>query len=209
MIYYWVSCIIIYGTRLTALSFGIYNYKTIKGTSEKYFPHFITLTLIFDAIAIYMVWAMEISASKSSDIYGIIFISFIIWWYFQLLNNKLLLIVSIILLIVSYSLDLLYNTNIESEFPIRVVSSAIIVLISVFVFLQNQILNNQHIDYLKLRAFWISIGLLIYQVTLMPVLLFLPNLSRLDWELNLVLSFINIALYGCITYALSLKSNDE
>lgn len=209
MIYYWISCVIIYGIRLFSLIIGFLNYKRLKKTSEKYFTHFIITTLIFDIIAIYMVWGRKITASKSSDIYGIVFISYIIIWYYKLLKNKFLLVFSIVLLVISYSVDLIFNSTITSELPIRVVSSAVIVLISVFTFLQQQIGSSKSINYLKLRPFWISIGLLIYQITLMPVLLFLPNLSRLEWELNLVLSFINVVLYGCMAYALNLKTGNE
>ncbi|MGJ8684653.1 MAG: hypothetical protein ACSHWW_08515 [Nonlabens sp.] len=125
------------------------------------------------------------------------------------MKNKWFAIFSIILVIAAFILDLTYYHNLKTQFPLNSIARAIVVLSSVFLLLRMLLLIDIDNNLKKLRPFWISIGLLVYHVTVMALTLFLPKLTRLDWEMNFVISMINIVLYGCITYALSLNDQYE
>lgn len=209
MIYYIISLVLFVLSLLTAITIAISKFKILWNSKEKIILLLLFITLIFELISHYILWRYWSSPARVMDLLRFISILIIIWWFYLYLKKKYFLAVSIIITIIAFTIDVIYNQNLKTQLPISSIASAIVVLSSVFALLKMLLLSDINNHFKKLRPFWIAMGFLVFEIISMTMILFLPKLSRMDWELNLVISFMNIVLYGCIAYALSLNENYE
>jgi len=209
MIYYIISISLFALSLLTAIVITINRFKVLWNSNERIIIVFLFTTLLLETISSYILWTYWISTARIMDALSFISIILMIWWFYLYLKNRWLAIGSCIFISTAFALDLIFNQGLKTQLPISSISIAIVILISVFSLMRLLLLRDDNNSFKKLRPFWISMGFLVYQVISMTMILFLPKLSRMEWELNLVISFMNILLYGCIAYALQLKENYE
>jgi hypothetical protein len=209
MTYYIISMILFASSLLTAIGFTVRKLKVIWNSRERIIVILLFTTLLFESIASYILARYWTSPARVIDLLSFISVLFIIYWFYLYLKSIWLLLGSIFLVITAFSIDLFFNLELKTQMPTTSIAIAIVTLSSVFALMKTLLLSDVESDFKKLKPFWISMGLLVFQVTSMTMILFLPKLSRMDWELNLVISFMNMILYGCIAYALSLNETYE
>lgn len=209
MVYFYLSYVFIFGSMFTALFVGIKHWALLINRKEKHILVILIATILIELIVNYMVWVMAKPMARLYDMLTIFTLIMLTYWFYSYLKNKWLVVISAVFTIAALIADFSALRNPIIELPFLTVCAAFIITISVFTLLSKLILSDSIIDFRRLRPFWIAIGFLVYEVTLMPTLLFLPSVGRLQWESNLVLSFVNIILYGCMAYAFSLKESHE
>lgn len=208
-LYYIISMVVLALCLFIPTIIAIKRFKVLWNSREKAIVLILFTTIIFESIATFILWKYWIPTSRIYDVLSFISIMLIIWWFYLYLKIGWLTALSVSIVIVAYLLDLIFYQNLRTEFPLKSIAQAIVVISSVFLLLRTFLLIDLNENLKKLRPFWISIGLLIYQITDMALILFLPKLTRLDWEPNFVITVMNILLYGSITYAFSLKEQYE
>lgn len=208
--YYYISTAIIYALILITTWVTVKNWKYLSTTKESIFLPFLCFTIVIEIISNYYVWILVKNASIVLDFYTLIAMLFSIYWFYSYLRMKWLAIISSILMIASYLISVYYvesyMKSYVDELPAIVIAAALIITLNVFIFFNKMLLNNKVKKYTNHRPFWITIGLFVFHINAMPLVLFLPNLKRLTWQVSGVLVFINLIMYGCFMYALSLKS---
>ncbi|PPK94821.1 hypothetical protein LY01_01574 [Nonlabens xylanidelens] len=204
--YYYISTAIIYALILITTWVTVKNWSYLSKTKESIFLPFLCFTIVIELISNYYVWILVRNASIVLDFYTLIAMLFTIYWFYSYLRIKWLAIISSILMITSYLISVYYVESYVDELPAIVIAAALIITPNVFIFFNKMLLNNKVKKYTNHRPFWITIGLFVFHINAMPLVLFLPNLKRLTWQVSGVLVFINLIMYGCFIYALSLKS---
>lgn len=204
-IFYQLSSAIIYLMMLACMFVIIKNWKCLRNTKEWIFLPFLCATIVIELIGLYYVWVLEESASLIMDVYKLIAMLVAIYWFYTHIKYKWLSIISSFIMIASYLSSVYYVDIYDYELPAIVIAAALIITLHVFLFF-NKLLHHDEINKFKYhRSFWIAIGLFVFHINAMPFILFLPNLSRLSWQVSSVLVFINIIMYGSFIYALRLK----
>jgi|GEM_PF-5430097 len=207
--YYIISMIALALCLLTPSVIVVKRFNALWNSKERIIILLLLTVILFESVATFILWKYWISTSRIYDVLSFISIILIIWWFQLYLKMKWLTVVSVVLVLTANILDLTYYSGLKTEFPLKSIAQAIVVISSVFLLLKMLLLSDLGSDLKKIRPFWISIGLLTYQITDMALILFLPKLTRLDWEPNFVITVMNILLYGCIAYAFSLRKENE
>ncbi|WP_124981328.1 hypothetical protein [Nonlabens xiamenensis] len=204
-VYYYVSIAIIYALILLAFGLVLYRWKHIRHTREWIFLPFLSFTILMEILSQYVVWGLGVNPSAVIDIYTLGAMFFAIYWFYLYLELKWLGISSAMLMTASYFIGLSRLDVYTYELPALVIAAALTITVTVFIFF-NQLLRKDAIQRFKAhRPFWIAIGFFVFHINAMPYVLFLPNLSRLTWQVSGVLIFFNLMMYGCFIYAFCLK----
>lgn len=207
--YYIISMIALALCLLTPFVIVVKRFNALWNSKERIIIIMLFTVILFESVATFILWKYWISPSRIYDVLSFISIILIIWWFQLYLKMKWFAVVSVVLVLTANILDLTYYSGLKTEFPLKSIAQAIVVISSVFLLLKMLLLSDLGSDLKKIRPFWISIGLLTYQITDMALILFLPKLTRLDWEPNFVITVMNMLLYGCIAYAFSLRKENE
>lgn len=134
---------------------------------------------------------------------------FIFLYYLQLLKSSKLILYQkslIIVFLVSYGLCAVFISNFFEVFPVYFYSFQMLLLlvgITIFFF---ETFNTDHVLNIKdYFPFWLSLGLIVIYVGLMPILLFINNVNiSLSREVYYsILLAINIIGYGLLAYGIS------
>jgi hypothetical protein len=203
--YYYISSTIVYVMMLLCTFVIFKNWRYIRSTKEWIFLPFLCVTIAIELVGLYYVWVLKESASSIMDLYKLVAMLVAIYWFYTYLKYKWLAIISSIVMIASYLLSIYYIDNYNYELPAIVIAAALIITLNVFLFFNKLLHYNEVNRFKNHRSFWITIGLFVFHINAMPFILFLPNLSRLSWQVSSVLIFINLIMYGSFIYALRLK----
>lgn len=203
--YYHISSTIVYAMMLLCTFVILKNWKYLCNTKEWIFLPFLCVTIVIELVGLYYVWVLEESASLIMDFYKLVAMLVAIYWFYTYLKYKWLTILSSFVIIASYLLSIYFVDIYDYELPAIVITAALIITLHVFLFFNKLLHHNEVNKFKNHRSFWITIGFFVFHINTMPFILFLPNLSRLSWQVSSVLVFINIIMYGSFVYALRLK----
>ncbi len=184
---------------ILAFLFGILNYKKIKNSKEKYFIYLLFYTFINELIGNYFIYFEKVNFSIIYQVFAIISFLFYNWWFntilissYQKLIIKLGSIIFIILSIynlISYSWD-------EYHYTTFLYGAFILILSALFYF--AQLLNDkEEIDVIYNLRFWITTGLLLFHVGMIPLTLFSEQFDGNNEIRIIILVTLNLILYAC------------
>lgn len=204
--YFYASSAIIYCFLILATIIAFMNYNEIKNSKEWVFVPILLISILTEILASFYVWVLIKSPSFILDIYTLIIMLLTIYWFYGYLKNKIITSIAATAMIGSYVLGNYYVPDNSYELTAPVISAAIIITVLVFAFFNQLLKENNIIKYKNNRPFWLAIGLFVFHVNAMPFILFLPKVSRLSWQASLCIAFINIIMYGCFAFGLSIKN---
>lgn len=196
----------LYGSMMIAFLYAIINWRYIKNKPEKWLVLFLMVTVIIEIIANYY---KRIELSKLlvfSNLVIIITNTILFIWFYEYLKNKLLLIISISLVAISFIInsyfqDFLYHIFYYANFAI-----SIMLLVNVFAYFNKLLKTSDVLHYKKIPAFWISIGVIIYQLNLVLVFFLLRDLVTLNRNIYYtIITIVSVLLYGSIWYGIKLN----
>ncbi len=196
----------LYGSMMIAFLYAIINWRYIKNKPEKWLVLFLMVTVIIEIIANYY---KRIELSKLlvfSNLVIIITNTILFLWFYEYLKNKLLLIISISLVAISFIInsyfqDFLYHIFYYANFAI-----SIMLLVNVFAYFNKLLKTSDVLHYKKIPAFWISIGVIIYQLNLVLVFFLLRDLVTLNRNIYYtIITIVSVLLYGSIWYGIKLN----
>ncbi|GAK93359.1 hypothetical protein JCM19298_2078 [Nonlabens ulvanivorans] len=196
----------LYGSMMIAFLYAIINWRYIKNKPEKWLVLFLMVTVIIEIIANYYKRIELSNLLVFSNLVIIITNTILFLWFYEYLKNKLLLIISISLaaisfIINSYFQDFLYHIFYYANFAI-----SIMLIVNVFAYFNKLLKTSDVLHYKKIPAFWISIGVIIYQLNLVLVFFLLRDLVTLNRNIYYtIITIVSVLLYGSIWYGIKLN----
>lgn len=160
----------------------------------------------------------EVANTTPIYVLGINLVTFLLFFiYFRqlvvLARNRNLITFIIILHLLSYAAFALFLDQFFFVFPLYHYFFAIILLISVIAIFLVETFNSNLIFYIKnYYPFYVSLGLIVIYIGLLPILIFLNNVNIGIKKIiySLVLFFINFIGYGTILWGIfASKKLDE
>ena len=196
----------LYGSMIIAFIYAIINWHILKNTPEKWLVVFLSITVVIEIFANYFKRVEESSLLIFSNLVIILTnIVLFIWFYENIKNNKLL-ITSISIGLLSFLINMLYQNFLFEIFYYSNFIISIIILINVFVYLQQLLNNSEVINFKRMPAFWVSIAVIIYQLNLVVIFFLIQELITI--HKNIFYSIITISslvLYGSMIYGIKLR----
>lgn len=174
-------------------------FKKYIASKEKYFLYFLWFTLIFEIIGAVMRYVFEWQTIGYYNFYILISFLFYYHWYYTIIQSKsiknVVLIFSVLFLGVA-----LYNLLFQSWFEYHqytfIVGALLTLVCTIFHFWQ--LLHSDEILELKYKlSFWISTGLLLFNIGMVPFMLLSHHLNFKGNSYYLILITLNVILYGC------------
>lgn len=191
---------------IIAFIYAIINWHILKNTPEKWLVVFLSITVVIEIFANYFKRVEESSLLIFSNLVIILTnIVLFIWFYENIKNNKLL-ITSISIGLLSFLINMLYQNFLFEIFYYSNFIISIIILINVFVYLQQLLNNSEVINFKRIPAFWVSIAVIIYQLNLVVIFFLIQELITI--HKNIFYSIITISslvLYGSMIYGIKLR----
>lgn len=195
---------------ITVIIATVFRKKYFSST-EKYFFYFLWFTAFIDISG--AAWGFLVSSNNYWIFNIFIFLSclFYFYWYYSILKKRLYkkIIVVFSMIFILYAIYNFINLSWDGyHVPTFIYGSIMITIISLFYF--SELLNNDQILEVKYELrFWISIGLLLFNVGMVPYMIFSREYINADLS-NIILIFLNVVLYG--SYSLGFiwcKKEDE
>lgn len=177
----------------------IKNYFKLKGTTEDYFLIFLAYTVITELLGFYSAYILKTNWNVIYNIYAIISYAFYFFWFYRILKSKkqkkiLLMLGSAFLVLAIYGFLKLYLHN--YHILTFIVGAIINIIASIFFF--TQLLNDkEEIEVIHNLKFWISTGILLFNVGMVPFMLFSKEFSASSYTRTVILVILNFMLYGC------------
>jgi len=187
----------------TFISF--FYYKKFKGTVYCYFLYYILWTffveLIYNTIRYYYIHYKEIifNSNFTYNIHIIVTYLFFFLFYKTISKkNKTIynIFVLVFVLFVLFNYFILKNNFLDGLNTNNIIVGGILLLISLILFL-IEIINNEEIIFniQKAFVFWISVGLLLFYVGIIPIMISKEILDYNETYMN-VLILLNVLMYG-------------
>ena len=201
---------IIFGLVIVTFLIGVLNYKYYKQTNLQFFMVFIGYTFVSEIVANVFI-LLSISSILIYNIYSLAYTVILILFYRKIVKNKIIK-KSSIFLIVLFSLCVVLN-SIFGQHIIYMYQNNTYILGFLFVAILImlffvEILNSDKILSLgKLPIFWISIGLFIFNICLIPVMV-IPRFIGWSGVYDYILLGVNVIMYGCFSYAFLLTKKE-
>lgn len=194
--------IILYIAQGSALWASIFRWKNNRNTAQHYFLHFMIFIAIVEIMA-NMGRFSELWSNKLVYAYFVLcsFYFYFHWFYQTLIKKKLVLILlGLHTIIVLWGI--FTGSFIDNMLGLVFYSGMISVIVLSVANFTELLQKKESTNFVKMQSFWITTGLLIYNLGFFPLLLLL-NFDDFDQVVfqfaNMVL---NIILYSSITVAL-------
>lgn len=189
--------ILFHTAQVIALWAVVVRWSVIKNTTERYFLPYLIYVVLNEIVAKLLTYT-SVGNYALYNAYDIITFSFLLFWFYQLLKSR-----SVLLLGTLYYTALavsLYKEDFVSTFlNINVYAGTIMVILLAVLYFGSLLQQPEVVEYQKIPAFWITTGLLIFNVGYLPIQ-FLINSKGFDpTAIYLVLAVLNILCYGCFT----------
>ena len=164
----------------------------LKRSNQKYFIYYLLFVFVNEILQIFTAEYLNISTLFNINLYDIVTYLFFGIWYFRVLKNKIIVkvlgFIYLMFLIISLVTENIFNEFLE----INTYAGTVLVLILVIKFYSELLIKNETINFLKEPKFWISTGLLIFNVGYLPTL-FLLNLNYYEIiNVDLIMTVLNI-----------------
>lgn len=196
------------------------TYKSYKNTPSKYLLHFFWFTVIVETLGLIRFYNYYYPDNNFiiflNDTFPKRFIENNLWLYnmftvityliylnyiYRLVTNvkrrKIIFFFIIIFLsIVIVDFILNYNLLFTNYFFWNRIAGSLLFLLSLFIYLFEVFNSNEILTFHKTRRFWLLFGVLIFNLTTVPIFIFSNQLGIVHPAYRIILSSSNIVLYG-------------
>lgn len=192
---------ILYLAQGAALWAAFSRRKENNTSHQRYFVYFMVFVVLIEIVAnlirMYSPW-------KNSFVYNIYIVFsfyFFFYWFYSILSKKKVSA----LLIGIYTLGMIYSVATES-FTQTMLSGTLytgtsITLIFSIMYYSQLLHRIEVLNYLKLQPFWITTGLLVFYLGLLPLQYLLHQEFFDKTVYQFVIMVLNVIMYGCFTIA--------
>lgn len=185
--------------QLIAAIFATIHYKKYNDSTEKYFLHFLWFVFLLEIFGYFYGNILEKNNNWIYNIYIFPSFLFYFYWFYSLLKRKTYRKV-LYILVFSYCFFGIYNFISLGYDQLHVLTyilgSFLNLIFSIFYF--SELLNSNQILNIKSKlSFWITIGLLLFNTGVVPVLCFFQLYVANDKLNVIILISLNIILYTC------------
>lgn len=185
--------------QLIAAMVGVWNYKKLKRTREKYFLALLWFTFLVELMNLLLKDLFLIESSVGHQIYFVISFSFYFYWYYDVLGRRFSKLITLF-----FTVIFLAMTGLAYIFPIEMggkgyafITGAIGLLVLTF-FHFYQLLKSDEVLIVKHKlSFWVSTALLLFYMGILPLILLAGYLDIKDSSYTIILVCLNLILYGC------------
>lgn len=174
------------------------NYRNVKNTTERYFLHFLWLTILTEALSIFLAYGLHKDNFWLSNLWMVTSLLFYLFWFENVLVTKKQKIIKFIFLGVLFSIGLgvlfedLFNELSKIIFSVGSIS---IVACCMLYFLEI-IQNRLHEKLTGQPQFWITTALLTFNTGMLPLVLLSDKLKFDGTAYFVTITVLNILLYG-------------
>ncbi len=178
-----------------------FNRKQLLKSSEKYFLYYLVFIVIHELVAFIQNYYFKISTFVNYNIFDIVSYSFLIYWFYKILDNKKTITFLGIIYIINIIISLIIEDFFNSYLKINIFGSTIVILILTMSFYTHLLKKREVVSFTNNPQFWITTGLLIFNIGYLPVLILL-NLSNFNsLYVDFGITILNILMYGCFIKA--------
>lgn len=196
---------------LVCFVISIFFYEKYKKTKERYFVFLLAYALLTELIGLYTAYIMKVNFTLVYNVYMILSFIFYFYWYESILESKkekkYITVLGVLFLIVSI-FNMVTKDNYNYHDSTFAVGAITIIIASLFFF--TQLLNDKKEIEVKYNLkFWISTGLLLFNVGMVPLMLFSKQFNSNDEVRVVVLVVLNLILYSCYSIGFILNKPAE
>jgi hypothetical protein len=171
----------------------------MRNSTEQYFLYYISYIVLNEIIA-KVLTNTNLGNYIVYNMYDVVTYLFFIYWFYTLLNKK----VWILILGIMYLIGLSYNIFFTEEsilglLTMNVYVGTFVILILSVSYFASLLQSKEAINYIELPAFWITTGLLIFQIGYLPIHYILKIDSFNPTVLYASITLLNILQYGFFT----------
>ena len=177
-------------------------FKKYRKSSEKYFLYFLWFTFFIEAFGASLKPYYPIGVSWIYSVFSFASVIFYFFWYYQILKNKSLRRVVVVfasLFSLITTLAYILPDELKNQgyaFVVGSLGSLGILILTLCHF--YRLLNSDEVLIIKHKlSFWISTGLLLFYVGIIPLVLLTKTLVISPLSRILILISLNLILYGC------------
>ena len=185
---------------ISALAVSIYRYRRIRKTSLRNFGYYLVFAILIETCA-YLSDDRGIDAIIYTTYDVVTYLFFILWFYEVFHKNVFvlrLLGIYLILLTLSFIVE-----DITKPLIIAQTGATLILLYLTVLFYARLLKSDKVVQFFKLPEFWITIGLLIFNLGYLPLSWALKLDFDLSRETSLLLTlFTSGVLYSCFIKAM-------
>ncbi len=178
---------------------SFWRWEKLQAGNLVYFPLYMLFVVIIEVCSHFN--SIHSLDKQLYSLFDVVTYSFFISWFYSILGkNKL-----VVLLGVCYVISLIFSLMLEDitrELTIQSTVGTVIMFLLSILFYTSLLKSNQLIDFIKLPAFWIVTGILIFTLGYLPITFsltkdFLPSRD----VVYLILVVVNVLLYGFFSIA--------
>jgi hypothetical protein len=184
---------------LIAAFIALLFFNKYNKSSERFFLYFLWFTLLIEVSGIAWRYLSVKSNFWIYNIFTLLAFNFYFFWYHQIISNRLLRKV-VVLFVLIFSIVTFYNFITEPWGGYHKITFIVGAFFTVFsaIFHFYELLNNDEIIDVKHKlSFWISTGLLLFYVGMIPFMIFSDTFDSYHNYRNIILIFLNLILYTC------------
>ena len=184
---------------LLCLIISWYSFNKYSLTNERFFPYFLTYVFFNELLGILLSFILGVDNNWIYNIYFFISFNFYFYWYYKIINSRILKNI-ILLFSVSFSLVALYffvslKWDYYHEFTF-IFGAILTIFVTTFHF--YELLNNNKVIVVNNNlSFWISTGLLMFNLGMVPLMFFSKIFNASNEVRILILISLNFFLYAC------------
>lgn len=184
---------------IIALITAIKYYGKYKNTTEKWFVFFLAYTVLTETVGVYVAYFLKEYDLTIYHIFIVVSFMFYFYWFQSILKSqnqqKIITALSILFFVYAvYNLSVLSWDNYHTK--TFIVGAVINIIASIFFF--SQLLNDkEEIEVQKNLKFWISTGLILFNVGMVPFMLFSQEFNANNETRTVIIVLLNFILYFC------------
>ncbi len=191
--------LIIHFFEILALTLATIHFKKYRHSTERFFLYFLWLTIFVEALGAFVNGVLIQNNIWVYILFGFVSFTFFFYWYWSILKKPLFkkVIIYLSLLYVIIALKEMFTESWEFNHVSSFVAGAIVVIIASVLYFY-ELLNSDKVLNIKYNLrFWIATGLLLFNVGMVPFIVFSKEFSVHDILRNIILVSLNIILYSC------------
>jgi len=185
--------------QFAAAVIAIVTFKKYRASNEKYFLFFLWYTLLVETVGLILGEFYDVDNSWLYNGFMVTMFLFYYFWYYKILKSKLFCrfvrLFAIVFSIVAVASFVFQESQGYHKYTF-LTGAFFILILTVFHF--YQLLNDDQVLVVKYKlSFWISTGLLLFSVGMIPLFSLSEYLDFHDTAYILTVVSLNVILYGC------------
>ena len=178
---------------------AIVHYRKYRASNEKYFLIFLWYTFLVDLVGAGLGHIYNLDNYWLYNGYLVTMYLFYFYWYYRILKSRVFRrftrLFSAVFIVVAFASFIFQPINIYHMYTFNV-GALFVLILTVFHF--YQLLNDDQVLIVKYKlSFWISTGLLLFSVGMIPLFSLSEYLDFQGAGYIITLVSLNVILYGC------------